>query len=549
MSARRTMRACALTLAVALLLGAEPRGLAAQKPSYGEYVRAARALSEWRTAEAATLIADLEARAPDAPETLYLGAELAFVRGDYERAERLLGTLGKKPLRGLGEDLVPLIRSTRELTRTMVSRRSPKGRFIFFYEPGKDEAIVELAGEALDLAWERVGDDLGLRPSEPVRVELLGRAKDLARVSTLSEQAIETTGTIALCKYGKLMAVSPRGTILGYAWLDTLVHEYTHYVISTATEDRVPVWLHEGLARFEETRWRAEPGTTGLDRTGQHLLATALKKGRLVTFEEMHPSMALLPSAELAATAYAEVYTFVAWVHGKVGYAGLRDVLARIKDGKSERRALAEVLELRWESVESTWRKHLKTLPLRTSPQLAARGIKKVKLRKSDRDDTDNVGLEQIPEERARKLARLGGMLRVRGDLPAAAIEYAKALALLGPAGDPLLAGKLARTYLDLGKPDKAIATLTAQPDVDPDDAGAATTLGAAHLALGQLPEAEAALLRAVRIQPFDPVIRCGLAQIFEQTSRPELATRERNACSLVSQGQGAPRPPRPPPP
>jgi hypothetical protein len=44
------------------------------------------------------------------------------------------------------------------------------------------------------------------------------------------------------------------------------------------------------------------------------MIAAALKKGRLITFDEMHPSMAKLPSQDAAALAYAEVYTLVGWM-------------------------------------------------------------------------------------------------------------------------------------------------------------------------------------------------------------------------------------------
>jgi hypothetical protein len=74
-------------------------------------------------------------------------------------------------------------------------------------------------GETLDRAWQVIGDDLGRHPTGKIRVEILGRPRDLARVSTLTEQEIETTDTIALSKYGKLMVVSPRATVAGYAWM------------------------------------------------------------------------------------------------------------------------------------------------------------------------------------------------------------------------------------------------------------------------------------------------------------------------------------------
>src|SRR5688500_6449228 len=118
------------------------------------------------------------------------------------------------------------------------------------------------------------------------------------------------------------MVVSPRATIFGYPWMDTLAHEYTHLVVSRVSHDTVPVWLQEGLVRFEQTRWR-RPAEIVLSATEQALLTSALKKGRLITFVEMHPSMPKLPSQEAAALAYAEVYTLVAWMHKKVGYKGI----------------------------------------------------------------------------------------------------------------------------------------------------------------------------------------------------------------------------------
>ena len=83
----------------------------------------------------------------------------------------------------------------------------------------------------LDAAWQTIGDDLGLQPADPIRVEILGAPADLAKMSPLTEAEIETTGTIALSKYNKLMVVSPRATLFGYPWMDTLAHEYTHLVV------------------------------------------------------------------------------------------------------------------------------------------------------------------------------------------------------------------------------------------------------------------------------------------------------------------------------
>ncbi|HEV7555726.1 MAG TPA: tetratricopeptide repeat protein, partial [Kofleriaceae bacterium] len=423
---------------------------------------------------------------------------------------------------GMAGQTKKLATSTLSVTEGFTETKSPKGHFIIRYAPGPDAAIAVLAGEVLDSAWQTIGDDLGLRPADPIRIELLSAPADLAKMSPLSVTEIETTGTIALSKYNKLMVVSPRATIFGYPWMDTLAHEYTHLIVSRISHDAVPVWMQEGLARFEQTRWRRAP-EVALSSTEQALLTAGLRKGRLITFDEMHPSMAKLPSQEAAALAYAEVYTLVGWMHGKVGYKGLRDTLIAQRDGKTARRAVTEVLNLSWSGVEKEWHAHLKVGDGKT------RAGKPIKFGKGG-VESENVGLEQV-NAKARKFARLGGMLRARGMLEAAAVEYEKALGAAG--GDPFVAGKLARTLVELGRYDRAIELATPLAAADDHDAVAAVTVGMARMAKHEWPEAIAAFEQALRVSPFDPTTRCGLAEAYGKTSDPR-ATRERSACDQL---------------
>ena len=201
---------------------------------------------------------------------------------------------------------------------------------------------------------ETVGTDLGLKPADPIRVEILGAPADLAKLSPLTEAEIEKTGTIALSKYNKLMVVSPRATLFGYPWMDTLVHEYTHLIVSRIAFDAVPVWLQEGIARFEQTRWRRPPEVV-LNATEQALLTSGLKKGRLISFDEMHPV-----DGEAAEPGRGR-----ARVRGGVlarrldaradRLQGLRDALAA--EGRQERapRGLG-ALDKTWGAVDKEWR-------------------------------------------------------------------------------------------------------------------------------------------------------------------------------------------------
>jgi tetratricopeptide (TPR) repeat protein len=499
----------------------------------GDVIKAARLLSATRFDEARAVLTDLQKRAPGAAEVKWLRAELAFETGDYAGAVKTLDKVPDDAADGLAGQTRKLAASTLAVTSSFVETRSPKGHFVIRYAPGPEAAIAELAGEVLDQAWQTVGDDLGLKPADPIRIEILGAPADLARMSPLTEGEIETTGTIALSKYNKLMVVSPRATLFGYPWMDTLAHEYTHLVVSRISHDTVPVWLQEGLARFEQTRWRRPPEVV-LTGTEQTLLATGLKKGRLITFDEMHPSMAKLPSQEAAALAYAEVYTLVGWMQSKIGYKGIRDTLASQRDGKSARRAVAEAMGLAWPALEKEWHAHL-AAPARADGK--AHPGRPIKFGKGG-VDSENVGIEQVPA-RARKHARLGGMLRARGQLEAAAVEYDKALAVTGGAPDrqaaeqPFVAGKLARTLVELGRFDRATELATPLVAADANDAVAAVTLGMARTAKQDWPGAIAAYEQALRISPFDPQTRCGLAEAYGKIKDARTA-RERAACELL---------------
>jgi tetratricopeptide (TPR) repeat protein len=508
----------ALLLLLALTTAADARR---DRTVTGDVIKAARYLTTARLDDARALLADLEKRAPDTAEVKWLKAELAFQTGDYASAVKLLDKVPDDAVDGMVGQTKKLAASTLSVTETFAETKSPKGHFIIRYAPGPDATIASLAGEVLDSAWESIGEDLGLRPADPIRIELLGAPSDLAKMSPLTVSEIETTGTIALSKYNKLMVVSPRATIFGYPWMDTLAHEYTHLIVTRISHDAVPVWLQEGLARFEQTRWRHAP-EVALSSTEQALLTAGLRKGRLITFDEMHPSMAKLPSQEAAALAYAEVYTLVGWMQSKVGYKGLRDALAAQRDGKSARRAVAEVLNLSWPAVEKEWHAHLKV------GDGKARAGKPIRFGKGG-VDSENVGLETV-SVKARKHARLGGMLRARGMLEAAANEYEKALAG-GP--EPFVAGKLARTLVELGRYDRAVELATPLAASDDHDAVASVTLGMARSARHEWREAITAYEQALRVSPFDPTTRCGLAEAYAQISDPR-AARERSACDQL---------------
>jgi hypothetical protein len=317
-----------------------------------------RLLREWRVGEARELGESLVTENPKDASVLALAGEARFFAGDYAGALELLGRIVEHDMDRETRELTALARSTAAVIKGFKEVSNPGGHFTIRVEPGKDEALLPYAFEALEAAWREVTKDLGYTPRGRLLVEVYDAPSKLARVSALTVRDIETSGTIALCKWNRLMITSPRALLRGYSWLDTLAHEFVHLVVTQASGNTVPIWLHEGIAKFEETRWRephAPRASLALGASSRHLLAMALKKKSLITFEQMHPSMAKLPSQEAAALAFAEVHAAVAFIVERVGQTGLARLLAELKGGKSVERAVGDALQTTFTRFKSDW--------------------------------------------------------------------------------------------------------------------------------------------------------------------------------------------------
>ena len=495
------------------------------------YERAKERMQQWRYDEARPLIDTLAQRQPISDRVRFLQANMSFVDGNYATALTQLAPLRNTSFGGKVGQLRSLATSTLAVTSQFVHKHSANGHFVIHYLPGKDEAIVELAAEVLETMHEALGHDLHYRPTQTIRVELLSTPSDLSRLSTLTEQEIKRSGTIALCKYGKLMFVSPRATRFGYDWMDTLAHEYTHYAVSQLSHDRVPVWLHEGLARFAQVRWRSLDNGR-LSPLEQMLLARAASERRLIDFKAMHPSLAKLPSQRATTLAFAEVYSFVAYLHRTLGHAGTRRILMLIRDGQTADQAIATAVGQSFKRIKRNWRATLRATPRQRQSISPHRIQFKAEGDGAEREH-DNVGVAALSSAKARKFARLGGLLRSRGLSAAAAVEYEKALRYAG-GRSAFIQGKLSRTYLEVGRHAEAIATATPLFSVDEVDSAVATTLAMAYSAIGNFVAARHAFEAALRTTPFDPAVRCGLANVYDKLGHTQHKQREQRACSLL---------------
>ncbi|KPJ76469.1 MAG: hypothetical protein AMJ54_11610 [Deltaproteobacteria bacterium SG8_13] len=105
-------------------------------------------------------------------------------------------------------------------------------------------------------------------------------------------------------------------------------------------------------------------------------------------------------------------------------------------------------------------------------------------------------------------------------------IEYYKQAIDLGYRTDQVYYN-LGEVYLETERLEEAFSAFTAGLTANPDSADNHFGLGRAFQFRDQFFEAERELLRAVALQPRDPVFRENLAMLYEQTGQPEKAVEQ----------------------
>ncbi len=506
---------------------------------HAEISRLRQLLNQQQIDSAVELAASIYSSDPQSPEALLMAGTLKFYQGDWRGAQDFL----QRGLQIAPDAPLPKLQSDAPMPLQLLAQARAAGKifarvkvyesehFVLRSQPGRDSLLGLYAMQGLEAARQRLGPVFGFFPKRKVVVDILPDTKALAAITPLSEEAIKTSGTIALSKYGRLMVTSPRALMFGYDWQDTLCHEYIHLLITERSRNRVPVWLHEGLAKYFETLWRGEAGLA-LGPGQQRLLAQGLKKNRLITFAQMHPSMALLPSQTDTALAFAEVFTVIEYATKKYGIAFVDKVLGGLRSGQRLTDVFAAVTGRSFAQFERDWRKYLRRRAYLQMPGARARRL--VFKQQGDRDDGELQPQKVKLPARAEKHRRLGGILRSAGHPKAAAIEYQRAVDL---AKDKAVAlyDVLAASLIEAAQYARAQQILHDALAAQPDDVQAHILQGRVAMAQKKWEAARAAYELANRVHPFHPEIHASLLAIARRTQDAVLEERETLALRALA--------------
>ncbi len=489
-------------------------------------------LDRWRPDQARERLAPALRQVPREPSVRAAAARVAFYAGDYAEAVRMAdGVSGKAEV-----DWLAATRDTVAAFATTESRR-----FILRHEP-RDALLVKATLEALERGCDVLASVWGFTPpAGKVRVELYPDARTFYPTTGLSRRDIEASGAVGLCIFNKVMLLSPRALLQGYRWQDAVVHEYVHYAIVHLTANTAPIWLHEGIAKYYETRWRA-PQSLYLQAVQRTLLAEAVATGRFVSFARMEPSLVKLPGPREVQLAYAEGASAIEFLE-QVGAPGalprLFETMAHGPKAGAAARGVEALLGVPFAEFERRWRVFVAQKGLQPVPgiELPSYHVKEGLTAEAGGAADEALEVQLLRNAAARAHARLGDRLRERGRLGPAVMEYRKAVDK-GPPSAPLLT-RLGSALAGAGRREEARETLARAVSLYPDYPAAYVVLGRVELAERRHDPAAAAFREAIAINPFDPTPHAGLAVVLRAKGQTADATEaDRTARALGFTGE-----------
>lgn len=495
----------------------------------GEITYGEECLNTWQIKEASLVADRLVSTSRDNPYASFFIGEVRFYEGNYKESLSFLKEALKEPdIAQRGQNFYDFVNKIYQTASKFKEVQTE--HFVFRYIEEKDAILVDYALDALEKAYHAIGNDLNYFPTEPILVEVFPDAESFCTISTLSKEEIETSGTVAICLFNRVIITSPRLQPRGYQWLDTLTHEYVHYVIMKKTYNRVPIWLHEGIAKYEEKRW-LENAPPALPISLESLLAEAVEKEYFITFEQMHPSLAKLKKKEDTALAFAEVFTVIDYLHKRGGYPLLTSILDGIKNGKAAEDAVSSVTGIPFVEFEKNWLQDLKQRGFR---RIHGIQVLPTRLKESSTVTDDVESIADIEVKDARKYAILGDLLRREGLHSAAIIEYEKALKKAGVIS-PQIQNKLAMTYIMDTQYHKADEILKTSLEYYPEYTTTYISLGELYQREGKYDAAVEILSRANHINPYNPIIHKNLALIYDKLGKKEEAMVELKRLASVT--------------
>lgn len=347
--------------------GATTNDVEAQDADPGGH--ATRAMELTNAMELDKARAELAKADPNSPLVVLAKARLAVYEEDCDLAVALVGRNNDNtPHRRGGDEreegrvVADVARGCARVTAATVVEKDDANGIVLRFHDEDDKALAPLLTETVVKGRAALARDLGVEWKKPTRITVVRDLLSLSAMTGLPYKAAQTTGTVAVAKWGRVTLLSPRASKHGYPWRDTLAHELTHLAISMQSHERAPLWLHEGVARREEQRWR-EPGIFDDRPSPEAIVLRGMELKIDYPLDKLGPSIAMLPSADAAMVAFAEVTSFIRYFVESSPPDALAKLLVALRTTKNADEALKQVSNETLAQWDVRWRAQLAKHP------------------------------------------------------------------------------------------------------------------------------------------------------------------------------------------
>ncbi len=209
------------------------------------------------------------------------------------------------------------------------------------YEGGESDVAGHLVAIILEEAYQKIGTDLGFYPEDSITTILYSseQFRDVTRAPSWSGAIYD--GKIRVPVGG----VRERSDVLE----KVIFHEYTHAVVHRMSGGKVPTWLNEGIAQYEEGRLSEREDVFRYLAVARNLVPLNYLEGSFMGLTQ-----------EQAVIAYAEGLSAVMYIMNEYGVGMLSRLISSYKDGKGSEAAIKETFQMTYKEFQESWIRSLR---------------------------------------------------------------------------------------------------------------------------------------------------------------------------------------------
>lgn len=223
-----------------------------------------------------------------------------------------------------------------------------KGNFSYVLHPDEEGVLGPYLQKAYEESWKVLGAKYGTYPDCKVRVECFERFGDFS-VRTIGYKGF---GALGACFGCLITSVSPGAPELRsqFSWRVTARHEFSHVLHLKLSKARVPRWLTEGMAVYEEIAM--DPAN---DRRMERELHTALRNNSIFPLTKLNQAF----RSSKILFGYYQGGLIVRYLAQEYDFKKLVELVKAYAEDKSTAQIFQEVLGLEAKTFDARFRRYV----------------------------------------------------------------------------------------------------------------------------------------------------------------------------------------------